>query len=477
MLATLAMLPLRHEFPPITDFPEHAATIATVLDLWRNGPLSAWYETDFLHTQYWLMAVLGALLAPLVGGPVASLKFLLAAASIGLVAALGRFARRLQLDEGLSLVAVPLLWTRPFSLGFVPFILAAPLVVLAVTEVCSLSRPMRRQHLAIALLSLAVFFLNLTSVVWLVVMSAMGALVLERGSFRLALRRTRGLLVLAVPLLGWTLASSVVRADASRFAVPMMAVWRPLKTFFHELPQWLTDRWSGDVDLLTLGLVALGLMLSALPVGVRAPSWGRKVAWSCLLSTLGLVFALPFQRGWLWGLSWRFLPAAVTFVPFALSGREGPLKRAALISFAVAGMLSAWDAERHTVAAQSELAGLELLHGLPTGTRLLQLSFDEASATSNDSLVSHAGAYHRLWNLGPNEPSFVDLPQSVLRLRPGKEPFRRPWTWQYDPTRYDEVNEGPSYDFVLVHGEGGFPPTGSSWALRGRSGPWNLWSR
>lgn len=477
VLSGVALLPLRHPFPPITDFPEHAATIATVLDLWRSGPLAGFYETDFLHTQYWLMAVLGALLAPLVGGPVAALKTLLVLSTVGTAAAITRVARALDLDERLALLSAPLVWTRPFSLGFVPFLLAAPLVLLAVTEVCALRRPTRARHLVVTLLGLAVFFLNLTSLVWLFAMGAAGALVLERGSPTLALRRCLGLVALVLPVGGWTLTSAVTHVDESRFAVPMFAVWRPLKVFFRELPQWLTDRWSGEVDLLVLGLVGVGLVVSALPVGTREPSWGRKVVSAWLLATVALVFALPFQRGWLWGLSWRFLPFVLLLLPFSLARFTGPLRLAALGCFTVAGLLAAWDAERHTVAAQDELAGLEVLRGLPTGSRLRQFTFDESSAVANDTLVSHAGAYHRVWNLGPNEPSFVDLPQSVVRYLPGKEPFRRAWTWSDDPLQFDEAREGPSYDAVLVRGDGPFPPPGSTWVLRRRSGAWSVWTR
>lgn len=477
LLTGVALLPLRHPFPPITDFPEHAATIATVLDSWRNGPLASWYETDFLHTQYWLMAVVGAWLSPLVGGPVAALKLLLALASLGLTAALLRFARKLDLDEGLSLVAVPLLWTRPFTLGFVPFVLAAPLVVLAATEVCALRRPTRSRHLFVAGLALAVFFLNLTSVVWLVALSIAGALVLERAAPWLVLQRCLGLGSLVVPLASWLLTSAVTNVDEARFAVPMHAGWEPLKVFFRDLPVWLTDRWSGALDLVVLGLLAVGLSCAALPVGTREPSWGRKVAVAWVLATLALVFALPFQRGWLWGLSWRFLPAVVALLPFSLARFSGPARTAALGCFVAAGLLSAWDAERHTVDAQRELAGLELLRGLPTGARLRQLTFDETSTVAKDTLVSHASAYHRVWNHGPNEPSFVDLPQSVVRYRQGKEPPRRPWTWRDDPLQFDDAREGEAFDAVLVRGEGPFPPPGARWRLAGESGRWRLYLR
>lgn len=475
-LAVAAMLPLRHDFPPITDFPEHAATVATLVDLSNRGPLSEWYELDYVHTQYWLMAVTAAKLTALVNDPALALVLLLAAASIGLVAALLRFARRHGLDERLVVVAIPLLWSRPFSLGFIPFLLASPLVVLALTDISAPQRPSLRQHARIAAFGLAVFFLNLASAVWLLGAAVLIALVLDG---RHALRRAAGALTLIIPMGAWVALSSVTNVDVSRYSVSMTPRWWSPKHILLEAPQWLTDRWSGDLDLVVLALVLLGVVACLIPTGERDTS-SRRVALTVFLATFALVFALPFERGWLWGLSMRFLPMAVTVAPLALSARRGVFRHVAVVLFAIASVLSIIDAERHTQLAQVELSGISLLRGLPAGSRLLQLSFDDGSSVANDALASHAGAYHRVWNRGPNEPSFVDLPQSVLRYREGKEPWTRPWPWEFAPNEYDNLREGHQYDFVLTRGTGpSFPPSvaGPAFELLREDGAFRLYRR
>jgi hypothetical protein len=486
-LAAVAMLPLRHEFPPITDFAEHAATIATLEDLWRHGPLEGWYQTDFVHTQYWLMAVLGALLAPVVGGASAALKLLMVAASAGLVASLLRLARNLGLDERLVLVAVPLLWSRPFTLGFVPFVMAAPLVVLALAELASAPRPSTRQHGLIAVLSLATFFLNLASVAWLLVAAVAMSAAREvtrstwRSSLRPLLNRVAGVVVL-LPLVGaWLAFSSVATVDTSRFAVSMKGQWWSPLHLLRDAPTWLMDRWKGELDVWLLAVLLVAVAALLLPLGVREPSPGRRVAVALWLATASLTLVLPFERGWLWGLSTRFLPVTVMLAPLAFSRRRGLVRHLVIASFVGVGLMSAWGVERHVAAAQAELEGVSVLHGLPPG-RLLQLTFDDSSSVLEDSTVSHASAWHRVWNHGANEPSFVDLPQSVLRYRDGKAPWTRPWPWEFSPLEYDNAREGPHHDFVLTRGAGAsFPPSpdvaGPKWKLLREAGAWRLWAK
>ncbi|MCU0701164.1 MAG: hypothetical protein MUC96_32040 [Myxococcaceae bacterium] len=485
LAAAGATLPLRHPFPAITDFPEHAATIATVHDVLFAGPLADWYRLDFVHTQYWLMAVLGALLSPLAGGAVPALTLLLVASVVGTVVALMRLLHVLELDERLALVAVALVWTRPMTLGFVPFLLATPLVLLALAEV---GHPTRTRGWLVATLGLGTFFLNLASVVWL----GLGALALGlsleastgpwRALPRRLLPRLWGVGVLAFPLLGWALFSDVTNVDASRFTVSMRGQWWSPLRLLREAPGWLLDRWHLEQDRWWLWGLALACVVLALPMGEKESSSGRRPALALAAATLTLCLALPFERGWLWGLSARFLPVAAMLLAVALPSRRGLVRTVGLALVAVVSAGVTWLADDRFGAAQPELQGAELLRGLPSSARVLQLSFDENSAVTLDAATPHLVAYHRAWNGGANEPSFVDLPQSVVRYRDGKAPYLRPWPWEFEPNGYDNEKEGPHSDFVLVRGEGAsFPPAegtpGPRWRLFRERAGWRLFER
>jgi hypothetical protein len=172
----------------------------------------------------------------------------------------------------------------------------------------------------------------------------------------------------------------------------------------------------------------------------------------------------------------------VTLLAVALPTRRGPVRGVGLALVAVVAVGVTWLADDRFAAAQEELQGAELLRGLPSSARVLQLSFDENSAVTLDPATPHLVSWHRAWNHGANEPSFVDLPQSVVRYHEGRAPWLRPWPWEFAPEGYDNAQEGPHHDFVLVRGEGrSFPPAegtpGPAWRLVKARPGWRLFER
>ncbi len=495
----LAVLPLRHEFAPMVDLPEHAATVATLVDLDQQGPLAGLYEADFARTQYWLATWVAARLAVLVGGPVAALKVLLVVAVLSTLFALRRVFRAVGHDERLALCALPLLWSRPMTLGFVSFVLATPVVLFALSLLAP-SKPLSvRHHLTVAGLSLTVFFLNLTSVVWLassavavaVARSLTPGSTFRQRAARAALRLV-GLFTLVVPTVWWWVSSPVLSVDAARFTVSMTPQFQSPKKVLASAPGWLGDVWGGRLDGLVLlswaTLVVLLGWLSLRRVGEpeekQAPwqgSWAGRALW---LGTVAVWLGLPFERGWLWGLNARFAPAAAMLLPLVLGRGRSRWHSAVLVGMLAVGVADAALVERNTRVLQEEFAGLKtVLADLPKGSRLLQLTFFQTSQVTTENAFSHASGYHRVWNHGSNEASFIDLPQSLLHYRAGLEPKTRPWPWEFNPEGYDNELEGPSYDYVLTRGDAPlvFPPgpevKGPRWTLARADGLWALWER
>jgi hypothetical protein len=293
-------------------------------------------------------------------------------------------------------------------------------------------------------------------------------------------RRLVPVLVLSVPTIAWLLFSNVTNVDASRFAISLTPEWLSPKRLLVEAPEWLMDRWAGSVDAWCLGAVLVATVLTVMPLGERDASVGRWPMVALLASTASLVVVLPFSRGWLWGLSARFLPLALTLTPLALSTRRGLLRQVAVGVFLLVALISSWNVERNVVAAQRELEGLSVLRGLPSTARVLALTFDDSSHVSRDAIVGHAVAWHRVWNRGAAEPSFVDLPQSVVHYRPGRAPWMRPWPWEFSPDGYDNVREGPHSQYLLLRGgPATFPLTseGPRWRLLREHGAWRLFER
>lgn len=473
---------LAHAYPPCSDFPEHAATVAAFVDLQRGGPLAAWYQADFAHTQYWLAALVASWLSPAVGGPIAALRLLLALAVGGQVLAARWLFGALEVDRRWALLAGVMAWTRPLVLGLVPFVLGLPLVLLGFGLVAHPRAARWPRQAALGALALACFYLNLANVVWLVAGGVALAWARRAGApaGRAVLRSTWGLAALLPPGLHWLLTSDVMHPDATAFrgdfTPRFQAPWRVLA----EAPEWLTDQWPDRSGLVLLAAWGALLLAAALPVGARAP--GRPTAARALVvATAALWFALPFERGWLWGLNQRFAPSLLVLLPAVFAARATWLRRGVFAGGLALTLASAALAERQARRYQRALDEVvTVLEGLP-GARLLQLTFDQQSDVMNDAAFLHVSGYHRVWNGGGNEPSFVDTPQSVLRYRPEKKPWLRPWPWEFEPEKFDNAREGPQYDAVLVLGATGtFPPPpgdGPTWRLARQSGRWRLYAR
>lgn len=496
--------PLLHRFPPSSDFPEHAATVATLVDLQNGGPLASWYTADFLHTQYWLATAVASQLSPLAGGPAEALRLLLAIALAGQLLALRWLLGALGADRRLTLLAGVMVWSRPLVLGFIPFLLGIPLVLLAFGLVARPGAARWHNQALLATVALGCFYLNLSNVLWLgvgacaVAWAAHGRKPAEKArgfGFRrvfgsLALRSMAGALwglgVLVIPLGQWLVTSTVMHPDPAAFRKDFLprfhAPWRVLG----EAPGWLTDLWPGHAGLVLLvvwGLLVLALLLPLLlPIEPAKEHRNLTLPRALVLATALLWLAVPFEQGWLWGLNQRFAPFLMMLLPAAFTQREGWPRRLVPLLGAALTLGSSALAERQTARFQAEMADLEtVLTGLP-GARLLQLTFEHGSDVAVDSVSLHANGYHRVWNHGPTEPSFVEMPQSVLHYLPERGPWLRPWPWEFLPEQYDNAREGPQYDVILVRGESpSFPPpseaSGPRWKALRHAGRWTLYDR
>ena len=477
--------PLLHRFPPSSDFPEHAATVATLVDLQHGGPLASWYSADFSHTQYWLAAVVASWLSPFAGGPAEALRLLLAFALAGQLLALRWLLGVLGADRRLVLLAGVMVWSRPLVLGFVPFVLGIPLVLVAFGLVARPEAARWRNQVALAAVALGCFYLNLSNVLWLVVgATAVAWAAHGRGSrsLRSMVAASWGLGVLVVPVGQWFLMSAVMHPDPAAFRKDFLPRFLAPWQVVGDAPGWLSDQWPGHAGLFVLvlwGLLVLGLVV---PVGGSKLGQAALPARVLVLATAALWLVVPFEQGWLWGLNQRFAPFLMMLFPAAFAPREPWRRRLVPLLGAALTIAASAIAERQTARFEREMADVEaLLTGL-SGQRLLQLTFDHSSDVAFDSVFLHVNAYHRVWNHGPTEPSFVDTPQSVLHYRPERKPWLRPWPWEFEPQQYDNAREGLQYDVVLVRGESPtFPPPleagGPRWERVRRAGSWTLYAR
>ena len=156
LLATIAVwLPA---FPPMTDLPQHAAQVA-LLRAVRSAdfPYASLFQVNWF-TPYLLGHLLIYVLVPLVG-MVGALKLVIAGALAAMPWATTTLMKETDTDCRWALLTIPGMYGFSYQLGFLNFIVAAPLGVYFVALALRHARePQRRRAVALAILTLVLFF-------------------------------------------------------------------------------------------------------------------------------------------------------------------------------------------------------------------------------------------------------------------------------------------------------------------------------
>lgn len=477
---------------PFSDLPEHAAQIASLRRALADGAAQP-FELDLGHTQYLLYYLAGAGLSLVLGSAERANLALVSLIGLTLPFSLRSLLRGLGKDPRGAFFALPLFWSQPLLIGLVNYLAALPICFWALAVLARAGPGVRwKEQLWLALAFLAIFYLHLSALVVAAPLAVLFAAWQSPAQGSLAARlgaAARRLSFLApVTLLGlwWLLTSPVVRPSAVGFAAPAAVRFvAPWNAVLH-LPFALTDIWVGPWDRYLLFCVAAAFVALALPAThkpsapapTRLQRWGP---WAAFGLALALYFAMPLQLSWLWLLNDRYALVAALLAPALLQARDS--RRAALaygLVFAV-GLGAAVDAAVQIHRCAIELDGAEaVLARAEPGRRLLALYYDERSATARGSPYHHVHALYRARQGGVAEHSFVELPQSPLRYKAGLAPPARPFGWELEPERFDNVAIGPWYDYLFIRGEGPMtqaPPAGPAWRQVERRGAWALYQR
>ncbi|MGQ0506078.1 MAG: hypothetical protein ACT4TC_12255, partial [Myxococcaceae bacterium] len=239
---------------PFTDLPQHTATLASLRDTLLGS--STPYVLALSKTQYVLYYVVGAALSAVVSPEVAT-KLILSGVALALPFSVRFLARRCGADERAALFAVPLFWCQSLLIGFINYLVALPVLFVALAWAFQQAQtPTRWRAVGLALLSVALYLLHLSALLFFLPIAAAILLLLPRSGLRI-----RALLPLLPGVLlcfFWLLASRVTQGLGK-----LHASFSSIRTSLRALSGSLTDIWRGDGDKVLL--IALG---SALLLGV-----------------------------------------------------------------------------------------------------------------------------------------------------------------------------------------------------------------
>jgi hypothetical protein len=452
---------------PISDLPQHAAQVALFAALGDPSfPFAGQYELNFF-TPYLLAYLIAGALTLAMPVPLA-FKATLYLALLAWLWAYFRFLRRTGATPWWLLVVFPVFFGMSFLWGFVNYLLAVPLVLLAVElSFVHGAAPDRRTAMKLGLVGVACFFAHGPACVF--GMGLGGAVALLRHGRRAgAVRLLLPYLPAALLAVAWWLLQ-----PAHPFAVSRDPFLRQLGIFRRLLGG------ESDFEAGAWSLALLLLMLSGLAAGWRVlreqparEAWARRLP---LLAVLVYVVAMPDNFGSFYWAAGRF----VLFVPLFAGWWLGPKAwrlSPQLISVLVLGWLVVLAARFGQ--AERELAPpRQLVASLPERGTLLSIRLDSDRNDFGIPLAIHQAAWYTVYRQGQADFSFASFDNVLVRYKADRRPLV-PAGFEHAPWRFDVMKvAGDYFDFWLVYAPPGasanLPP--ERFRLRERIGAWWLY--
>lgn len=511
-------------FLPLLDLPQHLGLAAAVSA--SGDPSSPWaryLEVDPWPVPYWTFYGAMWLLAKAFPLEIAA-KLVLSAYAAGLPLAAGFLLRSLGRDPRWAVLTAPLAFSTNLFYGFMPFLVATPLLLLALGLLdrhLAADRAVPGRSAALAATAVAVY-LSHPQPFLLLGFAAPILLGLHWRGSRWAARRFLPLLPAVGLFAAWVARAFVApRPDFQRPGYSwhgrlwdLGMSWEPFRERIGRAMEHLfgsfsdrSDWWMGWalVAFLALSAVAARRRPEAGDASVKPPLRARlrERRGEILTASFFLLWlVLPYSVRGQWYLAPRYLVFAALLAPACLRAPADGPRRWLLPGGAALALAFGANAALKVRAFQPEMDGLEeVLSRAEPGGRLAGLLFlhrieggavreIEAGpvrhpgldpdlprpAEQRISTLHHAPAWYQVWRGGDLGMSFAGLPSNPVRYRPGmKAPF--PLEWR--PERFDFEAMGPSYDWFLVRSA---PPESAAEIARraelvARSGRWELWRR
>ena len=479
---------------PMTDMPEHVATMATIRH-WFDPAWGAntYFElTGFGKTQYWLYHIAGALLTAVTGSAERANLVLLAAVGIAYPYSLRALLRALGRDPRLALFGCALFWTQSLTIGLLNFVASVPVVLFGLALVVRQAEaPTRRRFFGLCGVAVAILYLHISSFMLFVGDAAILVWLLPSPTTALsraqilarAWRAPRRLVWLTPSAVCVALLLAAGHAGAGKMHGDRFT-WVPRLELVKRVPDWLFDCWHSRVDdvlgWLLVGALAVLLVLSPRGKTIRE-RWDFRVVAMLFGVSVVVLLAMPSWAGAYAGLLDIRMSVFVAFFAVLLPKPRLRLAGSLPLGFAAAAalLLSVNCAYEIHAFERDEVGHFDdLLQKMPQGRRLLSLNFDPRSSHANSAPFNYFGSYYRARYGGVASFSFNEIPHWPVHYRDEARPPGG-LTWG-NPCLFDNATQGEYYDFVLVHGERdpiAKEPAGPAWELIGSSRAFHLYRR
>lgn len=455
-------------FLPFSDMPEQVAVIATLRHYWdASWNVRGEYVVALGQSQYLLYHVVAALLSVVTDSAELANRILLTLTGLAFPCALRSLLRAFGRDPRLALFGVPAFWSRPLTMGFVPYVVSVPVVLWALAlAVRQAESPTRRRAIGLCAVSVALFYLHANAYV-LFLLGAFGVLGghaiqriwrMELGARKArALAETRALLRMSV----WVLPSAIcATAWTLRGAIaPQLeehqVLYVPLRYLLAEFPRWSHDIWRSHWDEGCAIVVWTAFAVLLVQRGARQQrgrAWIAAIPFACAVLTY---LALPYSVGVGVMLNVRVAVFVAVLAPLLLDTVRGTRATVPLLAVACANLVLAGDAayEVHRVETD-ELGDVDrLLLRMEPDTRVVTLPFHLSSHHTHWAPWTFFGSYARSRHGGIAGFSFSEISHWPIHYREEIAPPKKSVFWTFDACRFRNEVDGRYYDYVLARGD------------------------
>ncbi len=463
-VAVIACLPIwLVRYLPVQDLPIHMAAIRVIHSYSdMTYGFAGVYALTLSKTQYLLFYLAGSALSYAVGvrGAVTALVTFYV---VGTVIGTARLARTLGKDERISLFTIPFIYNCSFVIGFLPFLIGIPLLLLSLEwAVRHLGAPTRASGAVLALLVIALFYSHVAP--FLMFAAGFGALFLFR-----ARRRWVADLAPCVPVallfVHWLFGTEAGRVTLETVTTKGDPPWEYDVAISKVYDLAFNVFRDTSDEAIFFALLAVGVVVLSLAQGER----DRTIPAARVLLVLPLLSLYLFLHsghrvGYVAHIRDRF---PILFVFTLIPLLHFPKRWRAVVASALLFFLdaaSSYNTLEHFRRFQDEVGGLDRALGAMDSRRAVgALIYDNASQVMTQAPFLHFGSYYQVDKGGIVQFTFAGYPHWPFAFKPGAEippnnPYGEGWCWGPQSISVEKALH-PYFDYVLTRGGSFHPPS------------------
>ena len=431
-------------YPPLVDFPQHAAQIVTLQELWSgNSAFTGTFEINWFapYTATYLLFYSLALVLPV--GLAGKLLISLAVAAIPVIT--WRLLQAAGSEPGWSWLTIPASLSVSFYWGFMPFLLATAVGLYLLLQTLRFGHDVTLgRGIGIALCTVLLFFCHVMALGCVALVALVYLAVLHYGKPRQILLSwlpyTAGL-----PFIVYWYVSTVSRESYVQGAGVLFGpLWDRLLTILTQL--------AGQGGTMQLPEILIGAALLALPFIAGARFSPMPARWAPFIVALTIVLLMPTKA---FGSILLYQRLSVFLLPLLLLALEFPRQTRpawGYVAMLVVALTAFTNINRFN-AFNGETLGLSrLMTIMEERKNVLYIPVDPWESAIPAPAHFHTGVWYQVEKRGIVDFNFAFFFPSMVRFKEGAHSWIPNDSVVWRPLAFEwDARNGAHYDYFVVY--------------------------